>query len=361
MLPYPSAEAAMLLISIVLALQTPIDSVALVTRDIPNFWRAYDSATGKPDAEQARTFRAVYLQPGSPGLRDWMRLRLMNRDTVRARMIASGWTAARLDSLSRDSLERASAPFAEQSGAEELVRALRAYPRYYAAVRSRTLAVDTNATIRQGIRQGLARLTGLYPEARFPNIYFLIGTLSTGGTVGRSGMLMGTEQSASGPDTPLDQLPAWAQKVFPTHTFASLVGLVVHEAVHTQQKPMPPGQHDTLLRHALGEGIADFLSELAVGPWAANTPRQIYGRAHEHDVWVDFQDEMVTDSTLRTWMYNGMVPPEKNHGAVDIGYWVGYRIAGAYDARAADKRAAVRELLELHDPEAILRASGYAP
>jgi len=53
-----------------------------------------------------------------------------------------------------------------------------------------------------------------------------------------------------------------------------------------------PGQHDTLLRHALGEGLADFLSELAVGPWAANTPRQIYGRAHEHDVWVDFQDEM---------------------------------------------------------------------
>ena len=351
----------MLLISIVLALQTPIDSVALVTRDIPNFWRAYDSATGKPDAEQARTFRAVYLQPGSPGLRDWVRLRLMNRDTVRARMIASGWTAARLDSLSRDSLERASAPFAEQSGAEELVRALLGYPRYYAAVRSRTLAVDTNAAIRQGIRQGLARLAGLYPEAQFPNIYFLIGTLSTGGTVGRSGMLMGTEQSASGPDTPLDELPAWAQKGFPTHTFASLVGLVVHEAVHTQQKPMPSGQHDTLLRHALGEGIADFLSELAVGPWAANTPRQMYGRAHEHDVWVDFQDEMATDSTLRTWMYNGMVPPEKNHGAVDIGYWVGYRIAGAYYARAADKRAAVRELLDLRDPEAILRASGYAP
>jgi len=105
-----------------------------------------------------------------------------------------------------------------------------------------------------------------------------------------------------------------------------------------------------------------------VGPWAANTPRQIYGRAHEHDVWVDFQDvwvdfqdEMATDSTLRTWMYNGVVPPEKNHGAVDIGYWVGYRIYGAYYARAKDKRAAVRELLELRDAEAILRASGYAP
>ncbi len=65
----------MFLLSVLLAIQTPLDSVALVTRDIPNFWRAYDSATGKPDAEQARIFRTVYLQPGSPGLRDWMRVR----------------------------------------------------------------------------------------------------------------------------------------------------------------------------------------------------------------------------------------------------------------------------------------------
>ena len=358
----------MLLLAVFLAVQTPVDSGALVTRDIPNFWRAYDLAAGKDNTEQVRIFRTIYLQPGSPGLRDWMRVRLMNRDTVKARMIAAGWTAGHLDSLrrdslGRDSLERAVAPFAEQSAAEELLRALRAYPRYYAAVRARTLAVDTNSAIRQGIQQGLAKLAELYPEARFPNIYFLIGTLSTGGTTAHSGMLIGTEQSASGPDTPLDELPAWAQKGFPTHDFASLVGLVVHEAVHTQQKPMPPGQHDTLLRHALGEGIADFLSELAVGPWAARTPRQIYGRAHEHDVWIDFQDEMAMagDSLIGTWMYNGMVPPDKNHGAVDIGYWVGYRIAAAYYARAADKRAAVRELLELRDPVAVLRESGYAP
>jgi len=357
----------MFLLAVLLALQAPVDSVHIITRDIPNFWRAYDLAAGKDNNEQVRIFRTVYLQPGSPGLRDWMRVRLMNRDTVKARMIAAGiisagWTAGRLDSL-RDSLERASVPFAEQSAAEELLRALRAYPRYYAAVRATTLSVDTNVAITSGIRRGLANLAALYPDSRFPSIYFLIGTLSTGGTTARSGMLIGTEQSASDPATPLDELPAWAQKGFPTHRVESLVGLVVHEAVHTQQKPAPAGQQDKLLRHAMGEGIADFLSELAVGPWAANTPRQIYGRAHEHDVWVDFQDEMeiAGDSIIRMWMYNGMVPPDKNHGAVDIGYWVGYRIAGAYYARATDKRAAVRDLLELRDAEAILRASGYAP
>ncbi len=353
----------MLLLSLFLAVQTSIDSVQIVTRDIPNFWRAYDLAAGKDSAERVRIFETVYLQPGSPGLRDWIRVRLINPDTVRARLAAAGWPKARLDSLPLDSVKKVTAPFYERSAAEHLLHALAQYPRYYAAVRATTLSVDTNVAITSGIRRGLANLAALYPDARFPSIYFLIGILSTGGTTAESGMLIGTEQSASDPTTPLDELPDWARKGMPWHRFASLVGLVVHEAVHTQQKPMPQGQHDTLLRHALGEGIADFVSELAVGPWAANTPRQVYGRAHEHEVWVDFQDEMeiAGDSIIRMWMYNGMVPPDKNHGAVDIGYWVGYRIAGAYYARASDKRAAVRELLELRDAEAILHASGYAP
>jgi hypothetical protein len=77
-------------------------------------------------------------------------------------------------------------------------------------------------------------------------------------------------------------------------------------------------------------------------------------------VWLDFKDEMDTDSTIRTWMYNGMVPPPRNHGATDIGYWVGYAIARAYYNRAGDKRAAVRELIHLEDPVRLLNESGYA-
>src|SRR2546430_14064534 len=109
----------MLLLAVFLALQTPVDSVALVTRDIPNFWRAYDLAAGKDTAERTRVFRTGYLQPGPPGLRDWVRVRLMNRDTVRARVIASGWTIPRLDPASRDSRRHARAPFAEQTAAQE--------------------------------------------------------------------------------------------------------------------------------------------------------------------------------------------------------------------------------------------------
>jgi hypothetical protein len=111
------------------------------------------------------------------------------------------------------------------------------------------------------------------------------------------------------------------------------------------------------------------LAELALGPIHERFPRQVYGEAHERAVWLDFkedlarnqtEDEMQTDSTISTWMYNGRLPADKNHGATDIGYWVGYRIASAYYERAKDKRAAVRELLMLPDPERLLAESGYA-
>src|SRR5437899_10438882 len=138
----------MLLLSVLLAVQAPIDSVQLVTRDIPNFWRAYDQAAGKDSAERVRIFETVYLQPGSPGLRDWMRVRLMNRDTVRARLLAAGWPKERLDSLSPDSVRKVAAPFYERSAAEELLRALAQYPRYYAAVRPTTLAVEDRKSTR---------------------------------------------------------------------------------------------------------------------------------------------------------------------------------------------------------------------
>src|SRR5574341_1026918 len=54
-------------------------------------------------------------------------------------------------------------------------------------------------------------------------------------------------------------------------------------------------------------------------------------------------------------------PAGKNHGAIDIGYWVGYAIARSYYNRATDKRAAVRELLLLPDEERLLAESGYNP
>jgi hypothetical protein len=341
------------------------NAVRLITSDIANFWRAYDAAAGKDSAGRVYALRTLYLRPGSPGLRDWARLRLADRGAVRERLAHAEWSAERVQAVmahpvgtpARDSLERAMAPIVEHSAAEQLAATLDRYPRYYAAVRAATLSVDTAAQVTSAIRRGLARIRDLYPDAKFPDVYFLIGNLSTGGTVGPSGMLIGTEQQVSTPDTPRDELPAWAQTALPTGGTTRLAPLVLHEAVHTLQ----PGRRSrTLLEGVLAEGVPDLVSELVAGPWFADTERVRYGSRNERAVWLDFKDEMHTDSTIRSWLSNGNVPPPGNHGANNIGYWVGYRIAKAYYEKAADKRAAIRELILLPDPERILRESGYA-
>jgi hypothetical protein len=45
----------------------------------------------------------------------------------------------------------------------------------------------------------------------------------------------------------------------------------------------------------------------------------------------------------------------------DIGYWIGYRIVKAYYQRATDKQQALREILQLSQPQAFLQKSGWQP
>lgn len=58
------------------------------------------------------------------------------------------------------------------------------------------------------------------------------------------------------------------------------------------------------------------------------------------------------------WLYNGLGAPE---APGDLGYWVGYRIAGAYYARQSDKRRAIADMLAATDARAFLAASGWRP
>src|SRR5438552_2119922 len=55
------------------------DAARLITTDIENFWRAYDKATPKDLAE---VLERDYLRPGSPGLKDFTRLRIKDADTL---------------------------------------------------------------------------------------------------------------------------------------------------------------------------------------------------------------------------------------------------------------------------------------
>ena len=340
------------------------DAARLVTSDLPNFWHAVDAAAGRDSAGRVRAFEEMYLRPGSPGLRAWVRVRLTDRGgTVIPALERRGWDVARRTRVlalpdtaaERRAYEAERNALDQHSAAEQLAAFTARAPRYFAEVRARTLALDTSAAITGAIRARFRRLEALYPAAVFPDVYFLFGRGNSGGTpAGGAGLLIGMELNARGDATPLDELPPGLRPVVGRP--ADLPALVAHEAVHAQQPDL--GKAPTLLARALNEGAADFVADLTAAAGAAPAARAYaaYGAAHERELWDEFRAVM-GGTDARGWLYGG-APAGRPQ---DLGYYVGARICEAYYRRAADKRAALRAILaSAAAPEAFLRASGYA-
>jgi uncharacterized protein YjaZ len=109
-----------------------------------------------------------------------------------------------------------------------------------------------------------------------------------------------------------------------------------------------------VLTGSLIEGGAEFIAELISGQVAYSQFRTST-RGREKEIETAFvSDENKTD--LSSWLNNGT---RETPG--DLGYWVGYRIVKAYYEHAADKRVALREILEMTDSNAFLVKSGWYP
>lgn len=287
---------------------TPTDPLAapLITDDIARFWHAVDAA---PAASLAASLDTHYLRPATPGLRDFLACRI--------------------------------------SSADALASTIAQRPRFYAAIRPVTLALSAQLP---PIRAALAAFRAHYPQASFPPVYFLIGRLTSGGTVSDNGLLIGSELFCRAPNVPLDELNDWERAViWPPD---ALPTIVVHELVHIQPPPLsaPP----TLLVQCVREGTADFVAALVTGSAPAG-PHYPYGYAHEAGLWREFQQEM-HGTALDRWLYSGNASVDR---PADLGYFIGYRIAEAYYGRAVNKQSALAALLETTDYERLLAESGY--
>jgi hypothetical protein len=352
-----------------LAAQGPVvhdpDRARLVTSDISNFWRAYDRATSVGAAdERARIYVESYIRPGSIGLRDWTTSRLESGEGLLTLLVGKGWSAARLRSgraltdYERVRLRGDTSGLGDLVAGYNLDAAVRRRPRFMAAIRPVTLALDTAHAVTGAIRRAYHRLVELYPAAAFPPVYFLIGQFTSGGTVSEAGQLIGMEMHARTRDTPIDELSPWERQVI--GGIDAVPGIVAHELIHSEVRlartdaPQRDAQR-TLLAHALDEGCASFLGQLISDTSIANA--NAYGLAHEAQLWREFQGEMNGTDT-HNWLYQGDKATDR---PADLGYFVGQRICQAYFEHARDKHVAVAEILRLSDPAAFVRASGYAP
>jgi len=288
----------------------------LITSDIPNFWRVFDKASLKDAAD---LYQREYIDAGTPGLHGFLQGRILNGRALAATVVAR--------------------------------------PRYYAAIRESTLTLDQRPEIKEAIQASFRRLKEIYPDAIFPDVYFVIGRMNSAGTTdGGKGLLIGVEMNARNENTPVDELTNWERAVI--GQIAHLPNIVAHELIHVEQRHANPfhgmSGKATLLDQALSEGAADFLGEMISGGMI-NGVQRAYGDEHEPALWVEFSAAMHgTDSSH--WLYEGDRARDR---PADMGYYVGFRICEAFYKRAGNKEEAIRRILAMSDPDALLKESGY--
>lgn len=212
--------------------------------------------------------------------------------------------------------------------AENLLATVKRRRADYQKVRANTLRIKEKE---KQCRSTFYALKYWYPEAVFPPVYFVIGAYNSGGTFNKDGLFIGAEMQSDVNDIPY---------------------IVAHELIHFQQKNL--AEAASLLQQSLMEGSADFLGELISGV-NINKAANKYGKEHEERLCREFVARMDGKDT-KDWLY---IVSGKDDRPTDLGYWMGYMITAAYFNKAADKRQAIKEILDVKDHKAFLRQSGY--
>jgi hypothetical protein len=224
----------------------------------------------------------------------------------------------------------------------DICRMVRGYPRMYSHLEAKLPALDSVAGQTAMLFE---RFRAMYPAAKMPGVYLVVGNGIAGGTTtrGRDPIIMiGMELNKS---------------------TDGLAAMLAHEMVHTQQRyPLlssanggPKFIRGPMVRHAIAEGSANFIAELLTGI----PHRNAYGEANEARLWKDFQRDM-SARDYRLWLYNGRDSVGREGRPADLGYWMGYRIAKSYYDHASDKSKAVADMLTIRDFKRFVRESRYS-
>jgi tetratricopeptide (TPR) repeat protein len=287
------------------------NNTRFITADIERFWKAYDKAMAVPPSERVAIFQRDYIDVGSAGLKDWAGSGRLNATT--------------------------------------LAKTIETHPSFFKAIRPLTIRIQAHLA---PTGAAFRKFKELYSDAIFPESYFVIGQLQSGGTSSDNGLLMGAEMFTRSAETPLGELTEWQRNAIMPQS--DIPALVAHESVHFQQKYLGKGG---LLCACLAEGSADFLAKLTSGRLVSRMEEtHTWANARERDLWGEFQKEMDGKDTSH-WLYGNS---GGNGRPVDLGYWVGYKISEAYFTNAAEKKQAVRDILLIKNCKEFLKASRYA-
>lgn len=289
----------------------------IVTDDADRFAAVFHEAGGAPDADQ---LQAGYLDNAGRGVEVFLPDRIRDADN--------------------------------------LARAVRESPAEYQRAIDVCLPIAKSAI--DELRAVYLAFDGLLDDPALPEIHVVFGAGTSGGTAVPGIQVIGLEVICRIAKTE-DEIRSTYRTFF------------AHETVHALQAFIDEDNAlaaDLLLLASLREGTADFIAWLVTGI-VPNAERDSWARGREAAIWAQFERDraiidqlegmgkIIAPSPYKRWLGNASTPPEG--WPSELGYWVGMQICRAYFDRAADKRQALVDLLELEDPAAILEASAYAP
>ena len=291
------------------AVNTDPAKAKFVTDDIHHFWKAYELAQ-KDTANFVNIIKANYFDQSSIGMDDYMALKV--------------------------------------SSIESFVQHIRSAPKFYSAIEKNTLKVDA---YKKDFRRSFIKFKKIYPAATFPDVYFVIGSFTSGGTVSDAGLLIGLNQAAQSDDTPVDEL-SFRQRTR-LNEIKYMPSVIAHELIHFQQKGM--ASDTNTLKYVIVEGMADFMGELINGS-TANPKLYAWAKGKEKAIWEKFTKDMYQNK-YNNWIANSVQATPDN--LPDQGYWLGYQICKAYYEKASDKKKAIDDMLHIQDYKLFLEQSGW--
>ncbi|MCA0931732.1 DUF2268 domain-containing protein [Lutimonas saemankumensis] len=279
------------------------------TSDIHHFWEAYDLAI-KDSAVAREIYKTHYFDKGTDGMHDYMGLKV--------------------------------------SSIDHFVKHIQSYPKLYETIRENTLKVDE---YKIEIQKSFENFKAIYPQAKFPDVYFVIGAFTSGGTISSSGLFIGTNQMSDGAEVNTEEL-SFGMKLLMNES-AYIPNIVAHELIHFQQDGMK--KESITLRDVIKEGMADFIGELISGG-TANEKIFEWARGKEKQIWTEFQKDMYLNR-YSNWIANYNTASKDSYP--DLGYWIGYEICKSYYENAEDKNQAIYDMLHIQDYKKFLADSRW--
>lgn len=281
----------------------------IVTKDIHNFWEAYNLAQ-KDTTNVYKVYKKFYFDKASNGMDDYM--------------------GAKVSSI------------------KSFIKHINSHPKLYKTIRANTLKVDA---YKLEIQKSFEKLKSIYEDAKFPDVYFVIGALTSAGTVSASGLLIGVNQISDGENVNTDELDTNTKLLMNTSKYVP--NIVSHELIHFQQNGM---KRDTItLGYVIKEGMADFIGELISGE-TANRKIFDWTKEKEKQIWSDFKKDMYHDR-YNNWIANYYSVSKDSYP--DLGYWIGYEICKSYYENKKDKKQAIYNMLHIQDYKQFLKDSKW--